>query len=118
MSKLAKAMIYILVASSFGCASYRPIVDTKGVDRVAYENDLKECRAYAEQVDPGANAAAGAVGGAVFGVLVSALLGGSRNYGAAMGATSGASAGAGASARSQIAIVRNCMAGRGYKVLH
>lgn len=118
MSKLAKAMILILVVSLSGCATYRPIVDTKGVDMVAYENDLKECKAYAEQVDPAANAAAGAVGGAVFGVLVSALLGGSRNYGAAVGATSGMSASAGASARAQIAIVRNCMAGRGYRVLH
>lgn len=118
MSKLGTGLIAILIATSFGCATYRPIVDTKGVDMAAYESDLKECRSYAQQVDPGANAAAGAVGGAVFGVLVSALLGGSRNYGAAVGATSGMSAGAGASARAQIAIVRNCMAGRGYRVLH
>ena len=42
----------------------------------------------------------------------------SRNTGAAIGAVSGGASGAAHGAESQIQIVRNCMAGRGYRVLN
>lgn len=116
---MRQAVLVIAISSmSFGCATYRPIVDTKGVDMSAYENDLRECQAYAKQEDPGSKAAVGAVGGAAVGVLISAILGGSRNRGAAVGAASGLGAGLGAGIRAQIAITRNCMMGRGYRVLY
>lgn len=118
MSNWSLVLVAVISALSYGCATYRPIVDTKGVDMVAYENDMRECQAYAEQESPGSKAAAGAVGGAVIGVAISALFGTSRNRGAAVVAASGAGAGAGAGMRAQVAITRNCMAGRGYKVLY
>ena len=42
----------------FGCASYRPVIDTKGVDMSAYEQDLAECQTYAREVKPGLQAVA------------------------------------------------------------
>lgn len=108
----------VVAATSVGCATYRSVVDTKGVDVLTYETDMKECQAFAEQRDPASQAAAGAAGGAAFGALLGAVLGGSRNRSAGIGAVSGLGAGAGAAMRAQAEIMRNCMAGRGYKVLY
>ena len=102
-----------------GCA-YQPLVDTKGVDPNRYEADLRECQEYAQQVaGPGERAVVGAVAGAVVGALVMRLLcrdcerGANVRFGAAMGAAGGASQGA----QAQRAVVQNCLAGRGYRVL-
>lgn len=117
---MKNTLVIILAVSMTACASYRPVVDTKGVDPVVYENDLKECQKFAEEVDPTKNAIAGAVIGAVLGAAIGSIGGNSdiTNVVAAQGAVTGAAAGGGASAGSQIDIVRRCMAGRGYKVLN
>lgn len=115
-----KMIICVVVVSMLaGCATYRPIVDMKGVDRNAYEADLKECQEYAKQVDPGGDAATGAVAGAAFGALLGAAIGGrgSAGYGARIGAAQGVGAGAAHGLAGQIQVVRNCMVGRGYRVL-
>ena len=41
----------LAVVITVGCAgaSVRPIVDMKGVNEAAYEKDLSECQAYAQQ---------------------------------------------------------------------
>lgn len=102
-----------------GCATYRPIVDTQGVNMVQYEQDLSACQAYATQVSPAGGAAAGAVIGALFGIATSAILGGNyMGQSAGIGALYGASGGAAHGAGSQVSVVRNCMAGRGYRVLN
>ena len=64
-------------------------------------------------------AAAGAVVGAVLMAVVSALvLDQSADRGAlALGALSGAAGGAGSATVNQESIIKNCMLGRGYKVL-
>jgi outer membrane lipoprotein SlyB len=119
MRKGVTIAVAVLLALG-GCANYRPIVDTKGVDMNRYEGDLRECQAYATQVDPASSAVAGAIFGAVLSAALAGI-GGSRNYsvprsaqaGALLGGTSGAAAGA----EAQINIVRRCMAGRGYSVL-
>ena len=121
MSKCSVVLAVLISVLSFGCATYRPIVDTKGVDMAAYETDMRECQAYAEGQDPAAKAAVGAVAGAALGATIAALLGGnrgSRNSVAAVGGVSGAGAGASSAMKAQTAITRNCMAGRGYKVLY
>jgi outer membrane lipoprotein SlyB len=108
-----------------GCAgSYRPIVDMKGVDAAAYERDLEECRAYADAVDPGAQAATGGLLAGGFGAALGAALGaigGDPGFGAATGAAAGgitgtASAAAGCAGQ-QRAVIDNCLRGRGYSVL-
>jgi len=56
-----------------GCGSVEdltgnnPIVDNQGVSQARYEQDLAECRAYADQVDIARKATTGVVSGAVVG---------------------------------------------------
>lgn len=108
-----------------GCAeTYRPIVDTKGADMSSYEQDLSECRGYASQVSPAKSALGGAVlGGAAGGALgaVGGAFTGRPGFnaarGAALGGTGGLLAGGYKGAQDQTHVVRNCMRGRGYRVL-
>jgi len=125
--------ILLIAAMLGGCATvppaeYRPIIDTQGVDLAQYETDLWQCQSYAQQIDrerSTANAAvAGAIAGAIFTVALGALLGlrghdlGQVAAGGALGGATGSAARAAAeTGRTQVDIIRNCMAGRGYKVL-
>lgn len=118
---MKRIMAGLLLASFLvACAGYRPVVDMQGVDSVKYEADLQECQQYAQQRNPASRAAAGAGVGALLGVALAAAMGSnySRNTGAAIGAVSGGASGAAHGADSQIKIVQNCMAGRGYRVLN
>jgi len=112
--------IAILTLALAGCATYQPIVDTKGVDMNQYNADLRECQAYAEQVSPGNHAVAGAVGGAVLGAVIGALIGGRQgaNYGAGVYGVTGAAAGGAEGAQAQRGIILRCMTGRGYRALY
>lgn len=111
-----------------GCAqTYQPVVDTKGHDSARYQQDLFECRQYAEQVSPAGKAAVSGVGGAAagaaLGAITGALVGGvSAGTGAAVGAATGGAVGLGSGAYSgveeQERIINNCMRGRGYNVLN
>jgi hypothetical protein len=124
MKKISCLILFIFLTVS-GCAGYRPIVDMQGVDGSQYEMDLAQCQQYAEQVSPGKSAVLGAaavaagsavlggVAALVFGLDVGDVMGGA----AALGGTVGAMEGAAAGGRSQVDIIRNCMAGRGYRVL-
>jgi hypothetical protein len=122
-AKIAMICVFTMIAS--GCASYRPIVDMQGVDRARYEQDLKECQRYAEQISPAKSTAAGAGIGAGLGALVGVLVGATLNvnvgqmagFGAAIGGLNGAAVGGAESAKAQVQIIQNCMRGRGYSVL-
>jgi hypothetical protein len=116
-----------LVAISAGlialaaCAAPRPLVDTRGVDPAKFEQDMRECQAYAEQsYGPGTGAAAGAIAGAILGELLARTGGGMRQRGqlAGAGAVLGGASGAGAGVQEQRQIVSRCLAGRGYNVLN
>jgi outer membrane lipoprotein SlyB len=117
------AYIYTLLAAALlaGCAaSYRPLVDTRGVDPWAYERDLTDCRQYAQEAaGPGTGAALGAIVGALLGAAISHAAGSGYDHGAAarVGAVAGAAGGAGQGAQSEIDVIRRCMQGRGYSVL-
>lgn len=108
-----------------GCAqSYEPIIDRKGVDQARYEQDLAECRQYAEQVSPAGEAAAGGLLGAAFGAALGAVVGafsGSAGTGAAVGAATGGVTGTAGGAvggvQGQKQVIDNCLRGRGYSVL-
>lgn len=120
-------VIGLLVCLLPSCATaYRPVVDpTTIADREKYEWDLSECGTIAHQNAQGHRAATGAAGGALFGAGLGALLswifGGSAGTGAAAGAVvggvGGAASGAGAAAGDYETIYRNCMIGRGWRVL-
>jgi len=96
----------------------------KGVDQERYQQDLGECRQYADQVDvarsAGGGALLGAAGGAAVGAVVGAITG-RPGTGAAVGGgaggTSGLFAGGVRGENKKERVVRNCLRGRGYSVL-
>ncbi|AFU98205.1 glycine zipper family protein [Simiduia agarivorans] len=113
-------LVFIFALTLTACARNKPIVDTKGIDPVAYEQDLAECQQYAAQVDTGGKAAGGAVAGAVVGGAMGAVINGSKGArtGAGVGAIGSTAKGAARGAREQQQVVKNCLRGRGYKVLN
>ena len=129
-----KGIIYpllfaVLIFSLFACApvpsTYEPIIDRgNNMDQAQYWQDLRECRAYAAKISPANQAAGEALAGAAFGAALGAILGSGfgnagrcAGIGAGSGGLSGAAHGAGSAIERQKAIIRNCMRGRGYKVL-
>ena len=66
----------VAMATLAGCAqTYQPVVDTKGQDSARYQQDLYECRQYAEQVSPAGKAAVSGLGGAAAGAALGAITG-------------------------------------------
>jgi len=102
------------------CASNKVIVDRKGVNMAQYEKDLVECRQYAEEVSVGEEVAEGAARGAVVGGVIGAAIGNSNTAGrvGGAGAAHGASRGLSKAEHEQKRVVRNCLRGRGYRVLN
>jgi len=72
------------------------VVDKQGIDEAQYQQDLTDCRAVADEVSTGRDAAEGAGGGAVI----------------------GAAGKAGDAEQEKSQVVKNCMRGRGYRVLN
>ena len=109
--------LFVLITST-GCARQRVIVDTKGVNMQQYQQDLSECQEYAKQVD--SKVGKGAVVGTVIGGGIGAVLDGSSGAakGAGVGAITGTAKGAAGTQREKSKVVKNCMRGRGYKVLN
>ena len=107
-----------------GCANRpgKPIVDMKGVNVAQYEQDLEECSVYADEVSVAGKAAGGAAAGAVVGAAVGAIWdghgGNSVGRGAATGAVVGGAGGAGSGLSERDRVVKNCLSGRGYRVLN
>ncbi|TNF90391.1 MAG: glycine zipper family protein [Gammaproteobacteria bacterium] len=95
-----------------------PIIDTAGVDMEQYQVDLAQCKEYAEQVEQ--KAGAGAAGGAAVGAVIGAIVGDSRTAakGAGVGAVTGGVKGGAATQKERERVVKNCLRGRGYKVLN
>ena len=110
-----------------GCAgSYEPMIDKRaGFDEAKYQQDLADCRSYAEQSPSPAGEAAtsaglGALVGAALGALGGAIAGNPGEgaaIGAAVGGAGGLFSGASSGGSAQKDIVRNCLQGRGYSVL-
>jgi outer membrane lipoprotein SlyB len=118
---LKNPTLILLTVGLTGCAFNRlPIVDMAGVDAAAYQGDLQECAAYADQVQVAAQAGSGAAAGAVVGAAVGAVIGNSSTAarGAGVGAVSGATSGSGRALAERRQVVRNCLLGRGYRVLN
>ncbi|MDX2464716.1 MAG: glycine zipper family protein [Porticoccus sp.] len=110
-----------------GCSSHQNngassgiIIDTKGVDMYQYREDVDECSSYAEQVPVAGKAAKTAAGGAVLGGVVGAIIGDSSavKKGAGVGAVTGAVKGTSSGYRERDRVVKNCLRGRGYRVLN
>lgn len=109
------------LAALGGCTTTDEIIiDKKGVNMAAYEQDLAECRTYSEEVKTGEKAARGAASGAVVGGLIGAAVGNSRDAqrGAGAGAVTGAARGVSEGSREEVQVVKQCLRGRGYRVLN
>jgi len=118
-SLLSTLALLLLVS---GCANrtWQPIVDMQGVDQAAYQRDLTECQAYTEQVQVAGSTAAGAARGAVLGGVFGAIFGNSSTAakGAGAGGAAGAVGGASRGMMEKRMVLRNCMIGRGYRILN
>jgi len=116
--KLIYSLLTILAVS--GCASQKVIIDKEGVDMSKYEQDLAACKQYAEEVETGSEVAKSAAGGAVVGGAVGVILGGRRSAEklAGVGAVAGAARGGSGASREKSQVTKNCLRGRGYRVLN
>ncbi len=95
------------------------IIDEQRSNMANYEQDLAQCEAYAEQVAVGEKAARGAAsGGAVGGAVGAVSDRHDAGEGAAIGAITGGAAGINQGQRDQVRVVKNCLRGRGYRVLN
>ncbi|MGQ0501135.1 MAG: glycine zipper family protein [Panacagrimonas sp.] len=109
-----------LALITVACASDRVIVDTKGVDMSRYNQDQAECQSYASQVSTGGSVAKGAGFGAAIGAALGAIFGNTTTVvrGAGAGGVVGGAKGAVRSEDEKNRVLRNCLSGRGYKVLN
>ena len=107
----------IMILLQTGCASHKPIVDTKGVNMAQYEHDLEECTEYAQQVDTGQKVARSAAVGAAVGAAIGAVFGNAGD-GATSGAIDGGASGGLDADHEKARVVKNCLRGRGYRVLN
>ncbi len=119
MKRTAVLGLWLLAIA--GCTTTDEIIiDERGVNMTAYEQDLAECRTYSEEVRTGEKAARGATSGAVVGGLIGAAVGNSRDAqrGAGAGAVTGGAKGVSQGAREEVQVVKQCLRGRGYRVLN
>jgi outer membrane lipoprotein SlyB len=120
---MTRRVVFIALPAALllsACASRGPIVDTQGVDMARYQQDLSQCETYAAQVSTGAEAGKGAVGGAVVGAAIGAIIGNSTTVarGAGVGGVAGGARGAARGENEKDQVVKNCLRGRGYRVLN
>jgi len=114
------AVFIVLTALVAGCAAHPdPIIDTKGVDPERLAEDWDECKAYTDEImmveGIGKGATVGAAVGAATGAVSSRRdVGEAAGVGAIYGGTrSGLDAD-----REKQKVFKNCMRGRGYRVLN
>ncbi|MGI9292070.1 MAG: glycine zipper family protein [Gammaproteobacteria bacterium] len=112
------SMLLLIILT--GCsANSEPIIDTKGVNMTVYEEDLAECKTYADQVNVGEGMGKSAGVGAATGGAVGAIAkDGNIGRGAGIGAVLGASRGGVKASNDKQSVVKRCLRGRGYKVLN
>jgi uncharacterized protein YcfJ len=119
VKQLSLAVIVLL--SLVACTTTDEIIiDEKNVDMNAYRQDLAECRSYAGQVKTEQKGAMGAASGAVIGGAIGAITGGGQGAatGAGVGAVGGGAKGLEEGSRTEVDVVKRCLAGRGYHVLN
>ena len=93
-------------------------------DQVAYQQDLSQCQMLADQVNVQGETAQSTVVGGLIGAGLGALTGSFNAnagrgavIGGSFGAASGLVSGGSSASERRNRVVRNCLAGRGYRVL-
>lgn len=108
-----------LLALSACTTTNEIIIDEKRSNMTNYEADLADCESYAEQVRVGEKTVKGAAsGGAVGGAVGSVSNRHDTGEGAAIGAITGGAKGLNEGERDKVRVVKNCLRGRGYRVLN
>jgi len=123
---MRQIIVIILSAALFtacqsGPRNWTPVIDTQGVELDRYNLDLADCLSFSDQVDAGQATVEGAAAGAVLGGVTGGIAGDSSRSaarGAGIGTVFGGVRGSRNAAREQNRIVRNCLTGRGYRVLN
>ena len=118
--KYTTTVFLVLFALTACTTTDEIIIDQKGVNMTAYQQDLAECQSYSGSVNTGGKAATGAASGAVVGGLIGAITGGTSGAakGAGIGAVGGGAKGVGQGVETEVQVVKNCLRGRGYRVLN
>ncbi len=115
------ACLALITVSLLNCSALRedPVIDKRGVNQAQYEQDLLECRHYAEEVDSARAVIVGSATGAVIGGAVGAAVGNSTTAqrSAGVGAILGGAKGGLRTVDRKERIVQRCLQGRGYRVL-
>lgn len=112
--------LLLAVLALAACASRNVIVDTQGADMSRYAQDRRECESYAAQVDTGGQVARSAGFGALVGAAIGAIFGNSKTVvrSAGAGGVTGGAQGAIRGDQEKEQVLRNCLRGRGYRVLN
>lgn len=101
-----------------GCAAHPdPIVDMKGVDKEAFNEDWQECEEYTEEILISRGIVKGTATGAAVGAI-SGAIGGDVGEGAAYGGLYGGTRSGLDADRERQKVFKRCLQGRGYKVLN
>ena len=117
---LLPCVLLIAACSGFSDPS-GAIVDLKGVDRVQYEADLADCQGYADEVPLGKHAGTGAAAGAAVGAVVGAVSGANKTgigQAAGVGGVYGGTIRGVGAVHEKQQVLRECLRGRGYRVLN
>ncbi|MEO1078711.1 MAG: glycine zipper family protein [Pseudomonadota bacterium] len=122
-SRVAMGTLFMaMVVAGVGCTTTDEIIiDRKGVDMARYAADKAECETYADEVRTGEKAARGAASGAVIGGAVGGISGDSSEdaaQGAGVGAVLGTTRGLAEGQRTKVRVVKQCLRGRGYRILN
>jgi outer membrane lipoprotein SlyB len=111
-------LILITTTVTCGCVAHpEPIIDTRGLDMAHYDSDMADCETYGQIIKIEQGIAKGAVAGAAVGTATGAISG-NAGSGAGYGAIFGAAESARLNDREKQRVVKNCMRGRGYRVLN
>jgi len=102
-------------ASLLTACGSAPIVNQTGVDPVVYQQDLSDCKRYADEVRVAQKTGTGAVAGAAAGALIGVIIG-DTGRGAGVGAVQGGTSGTVSGVRERRTVVRNCLRDKGYSV--
>ena len=110
--------IALIAIAIVGCAANpKPIIDTKGVDPELYAQDMAECEVYTEEIIIAEGAAKGTAAGVAVGAATGVVTG-DVGRSAGLGGIYGGTRSALDADRQQQRVWKNCMRGRGYRVLN
>jgi hypothetical protein len=120
LNRILQLTVIMTVAVLAGCAAHPdPIIDTKGVNPDRLAKDWDECEAFTHEIDISTGVAKGAsLGGAIGAATGAASNRREVDEAAGIGAIYGGTRSGLEADREKQKVFKNCMRGRGYRVLN